>query len=144
MSFTQKYRDQHDELVQLVLQVTPLLTTAKVDEKCQEIASIMTTLTGKLKMHLAVEDQYLYPALQKAANPNVQKKANDFAKEMGAITTAYLVYRQKWGLPTQMKANPNEFIKDTQAVFKVLKTRIDKENGELYKLADEFHTQKAS
>ncbi len=35
-------------------------------------------------------------------------------------------------------------IKDTQAVFKVLKTRIDKENGDLYKLADEFHAQKAA
>ena len=144
MSFTKKYRDQHEELLQMVGKIAPYLQESKVKESAEEISKMLIALTGKLKLHLAIEDEHLYPLLTKSNDPSVKNMAAQFMKEMGGIAKAYGDYRTKWALPQTMKAQPQEFIKDTLAVVKVLQDRISRENNQLYQIADKADAVKAA
>lgn len=144
MSYTQKYRDQHVELLDFAKKISSHLTAAGIEQNADEISKQLNFLTGKLKMHLAIEDEFLYPNLKKNSDTNVQNMTEKFSQEMGGIAKAFMDYRAKWPTPSKMKENANDFIKDTEAVFKVLKDRIDRENNQLYALADKVCGSKAA
>lgn len=144
MSYTQKYRDQHQELLEFATKISSYLNVAAIEKDADEISKQLNFLTGKLKMHLAIEDEFLYPTLKKHSDNNVQAMTEKFIHEMGGIAKAFMDYRAKWPTPTKIKENSKDFIKDTEAVFKVLKDRIDRENNQLYALADKVCGSKAA
>jgi hypothetical protein len=82
-----------------------------------------------------MEDESLYPNLAKSADTKVKGVADKFIKEMGGIAKAYLAYADKW-TDKAVKENPKGFISETNGIIKVLGERIQKEESELYPLAD--------
>jgi len=57
---------------------------------------------------------------------------------MGGIGQAVKTYKEKWSSALEIQKEPNEFIKQTKGIFDALVKRIDKENNELYKTANEL------
>src|SRR4029453_4097984 len=62
MSFTDKFRQQHDEILAIVGELNDKLK-AKAD--AQALRSVLSNLAGKLNFHLAMEDKALYPRILK-------------------------------------------------------------------------------
>ncbi len=88
MTATQRYRAQHAELFALVTRITPLLDDANLGKKAAEIRSLISSLAGKLSIHLAMEGKRLYP--KRIATPT-------FARWQHII-------RKKWALsPTTLR-----------------------------------------
>jgi hemerythrin-like domain-containing protein len=136
MSRTERYRQQHAELATIVTELERELDATRLGADASNARRLLSSLTGKLTLHLAAEDKHLYPELARSTDDNLKRMASKFAQDMAPIAKAYTEYVNKWPSPTAIKGNPAAFITESKAVINVLKGRIKKENTELYPLAD--------
>ncbi len=134
---TMHLRQQHQDLLRIVGQIVPLLKPDTLDQTHGDaLRKLLLELTGKLNMHLAAEDKVLYPELAASTQARVSATAAQFAKEMGHIGGAYKEYLGKYPNGTAISNQAKAFCADTSAVFTLLGKRIQREESELYPLAD--------
>jgi len=136
MAKTDNLRLQHATMAEIVNRISTQLKADVVAANAEDIRKNISTLAGKLSVHLAMEDQVLYPKLLKHENPNVAAVARRYIAELGGIKEAFQQYNQKWLTPASIQAKPQEFIEDTASLFRLLNKRIEQENNELYELVD--------
>ena len=134
MSKTDSFVDQHKQILELVGQLNALLDETKLKNDPTPAVMLLANLTGRIKVHLSVEDKVLYPTIAKSPDEKAKAIATKYMNEMGKITEVYLAYADKWKV-NNIKENPKDFITETKNVFKVLGERIQKEEKELYPLA---------
>lgn len=137
MSRTQNLRRQHAEMLNLVNEIVDELNEKNLKMDSLPVIKLFGSLMGKLKIHLSLEDDMLYPDLLKSTNPQVRSKADQFKKEMGSIGKTVESFAKKWQ-PDTIKSNPAVFINETKDLFKVLGNRIDRENNDLYPMLDQL------
>lgn len=136
MARTDNFRRQHDDILALANELAALLDPAKLAQDAAPARSKLATLAGKLKVHLAMEDQSLYPTAAASAQPELSALAVRYQNEMGDIKEAFEAYLAKWPSPTAIQANPDGFVADTKGIYGALAERVRKENTELYPLVD--------
>ncbi len=135
MARTDNLRKQHDQLIALTQEISRNLTLSEVSTKTINITMLLSKLTGLLQVHASSEDKFLYPGLLKATDTKVKTITKRFLDEMGGIDKAVSEHNTKWTIQI-IKEKPNEFIKETKQLLATLGVRINKENAELYPLAD--------
>ena len=135
--YMEQLNDHHQKLWEFIHDLQKYKTEAETASHAKEISSIISKLSGILSIHLAAEDQYLYPALQKDANPVIQQTATKFAQEMGTLAQTYKAYRDKFMLASQIEADPSLFQKETAVILTALTERLQKEDTALYPLIKE-------
>ena len=133
---TENFRQQHDEMFKLVGEIQSKLNKDACEKEAAHISKTLTTLVGKLKIHLGTEDKFLYPTLLNGNDEQAKKIAQDFIKEMSGITQVVEQYFKAWMLPSNISKDPTQFIKQTQDLFSALGKRIEKEHKDLYPLLD--------
>lgn len=129
MANLDNYFRQHREITELIDSIK-LLTTKDLTNSSKEIATMLNSLSGKLKIHLSMEDKYLYPNLKsKTETKNIAEK---FENEMGNLAKEFLDYKDKYN--TYIKINDNEikFKNETTKIMKALEDRMNKEEKDLY------------
>ena len=131
MSFTDKFRQQHDEILGIVGELNQKL---KANADAQELRGVLSNLAGKLNFHLALEDKALYPRIMKK-DAAASAMAAKFMEEMGGIGAVFVTYNNKWQV-SAIRSDPSGFAAETRTVFLALGKRIARENAELYPLAD--------
>jgi Hemerythrin HHE cation binding domain len=136
MSKTEKFRETHKELIEMVGQLQPLLNPAKLSKESAQARSLLGQFAAKLNMHLAMEDKALYPQLLQHKDPLVQAKAKAFMDQMGGIKDAFTAYMGKYPSAHAIEAAATAFISDTEGLIKVLAKRIQSEDSDLYALVD--------
>jgi hemerythrin-like domain-containing protein len=136
MQITKNFRDQHDDLLAVVTDITKKLDPQKLAIDAKDVRLLLSRLLGKLSVHLTMEDKSLYPRL--LANPKSKAVAKKFMDEMGGLGKVIDTYKNKWSSARKIQEDPISFIKDTRNIFATLGKRIEKENNELYKIADEL------
>lgn len=136
MASTKNFRDQHDRALAVAGQISALLNPTALRADASEVRQLLSQLAGALKVHLAMEDESLYPELARSADPKVSATARRFQQEMGGIKSALEAYLGKWPSTGAIQQNPDAFIADTKNVLAALAKRIEKENKELYPLAE--------
>lgn len=136
MSRTEKFREQHKELVDMVGLLQPLLSPAKLSKEGALARSLLGQFAAKLNIHLAMEDKALYPQLLQHKDLAVQAKAKAFMDQMGGIKDAFTAYMGKYPSAHAIEAAPTAFISDTEGLIKVLAARIQSEDSDLYALVD--------
>jgi len=138
MSATKMYRDQHNDMLGVASEITDRLDAGKLSADASEVRSLLSKLMGKLKIHLAMEDNALYPKLLNSADASVKSLAKKFQDEMGGIGKALDAYKHTWSNALEIQKDPNAFIQQTKELFDALAKRINRENNELYKAADQL------
>lgn len=136
MSATDTYRRQHEDLVKVVVEISGYLDPEKAKKDAAQVSALLSRLVGKLKIHLAMEDESLYPKLLAHADPKVKEIATRFQKEMGTMKPVVEGFAKKWGSAMAIQGNPAEFVKETKGLFDALGKRVEKENNELYATFD--------
>lgn len=131
MGFTDKFRTQHEEILALAGEISEEL---KGKGDAGAMRKLLSNLAGKVNFHLAMEDKALYPRLMQQ-DTQTSKLASRFQKEMGGLAGVFLEYNGKWTL-SAIKADAAGFATETRKVFGALAHRIDRENKDLYPLAD--------
>lgn len=131
MSFTDRFRQQHDDILAIVGEIQKLL---KGDADAQALRTLLSNLAGKLNFHLAMEDQALYPRIMKLDEKS-GAVARKFAAEMGGLAQDFAAYNTKWQV-SAIRSDPARFASETREMFVTLGKRVARENAELYPLAD--------
>jgi len=136
--YTTVGRNQHTALLDTAAHITDLLNIDELMVNASQILDLITELAGKLDVHLAMEDEILYPKLLKQSDEKIQSITKDFIAEMGGIENAFHDYQKKWSNYSEIQNDPERFIKRTKAVFNVLAERIKKEEQIMYKIIDDL------
>lgn len=136
MARTDKFRQQHVELQSLVSELEKQLNPLTLAQDASSARSILSKLIGKLTLHLSAEDKILYPDLMASSDSKVSALAKTFANEMKSTASVVVAYNQKWSTASVIKANPNDFIKESKKIITALDDRIKRENNQLYAIAD--------
>ena len=132
------FRDAHRELLQLVDAMSGRLRSAELERDPSEVRAMLSMLAGKLTIHLAMEDQALYPRLATHRSQPVREIAERFAQEMGGILAVFREYMARWSTTDAIQADVAGFMRETNQIFHALRARIAKEDGELFPKLDEL------
>ncbi len=137
MAVSTLYRRQHSDLVELVKQMSVMLDEdALSGGGAAETKDLLTHFAGKLLIHLAAEDDALYPKLIAAADREISDTAKRFKDEMGGLKEDFLAYQAIWGRTEYIQKDPAGFVRETQRLFKALGNRVEREDTVLFPLAD--------
>lgn len=129
-------RRQHQDVQDIVTEIAAQLETETLATRAVEVRKLLSTFFGKLRIHLSMEDDALYPRLLTHSDAEIHRVVQRFQSEMGGIAEEVERYRTKWTTASSIQQSPQEFICETNALFSALRKRIDKENQELYPLFD--------
>ncbi|MBP9597266.1 MAG: hemerythrin domain-containing protein, partial [Fusobacteriaceae bacterium] len=93
MANLDNYFRQHKEISELINTIKTMAIKDLIANS-KEIATTLNNLSGKLKVHLSMEDRYLYPNLKaKNESKNIAEK---FENEMGNLAKEFLNYKEKY------------------------------------------------
>ena len=93
-------------------------------------------LSGKLTVHLQMEDRSLYPALLACGDPEVREVARRFQWEMGDLRNAAGAFWHRWLSPEAIAGEPAAFRTEGLDLLDKLSRRIGSEDDQLYPLAE--------
>lgn len=129
-----KYRREHADIISHVQQLKRL-SAQGIALQAVAIAREVITMSSLIKLHLSVEDRYLYPALQKA-DPALAAKALQYQQEMADISAQYGQFSRQWNDAQRIAEQPEHFRADANRVLKTLFERIGRENREFYPMVE--------
>jgi hemerythrin-like domain-containing protein len=129
-------RRQHTEIGQVIEETENILRNKSlgITSQSKQLALNIANLAGRLQNHLLLEDKFLYPSLAEHKDPQVQALSKRFSEEMGNLNEVFAAYKTKYMIANNIRNNPEDFYKDSLAVFKAIKSRIMAEEKELYPL----------
>lgn len=132
-----RLKSDHNAIMNSVTELRGLIKEG-VETSTDKIAGVIVDMTGKIKLHLYSEDGVLYPVMMRSSNAKAAEMSRAYQSEMGAITNAYVAYAGKWNVGKVIAADVEGFRAESEAVFKALHQRIQRENTELYPLAEQL------
>lgn len=144
MSKTERFRTDHANLLTLVEQISTMLNKRELERDASHLRALLSKFLGNLKVHLAMEDHALYPELTVSEDLNLRTTAIRFKNEMGDLKMVVDGYAKRWDKAPTIQTNALEFIQETKKIFAALSKRIDKEDHELYPMADEVAKNRKS
>lgn len=136
MISTASFREQHKEMLAIAGEISKGLNAEALKKDASSVRTLLSRLAGKLGVHLAMEDNALYPALVNHQDADVRNMANGFVREMGGIKKVLDAYTRKWATATLIQNGAADFVKETKELFTALAGRIKKEDNELYAVID--------
>jgi hypothetical protein len=131
-----RFRRQHEELGGLALEIEDAITGPGFPANAREVRRMMARFKGKLVVHSTMENEALYPRLLEHADPDVRASAQRLFNELGGIYDAFALHHARWSTVELISIDPHTFVRHTQEVFARLRLRVERENDELYPLAD--------
>jgi hemerythrin-like domain-containing protein len=134
MHSTRLYREQHTRIRALC---APLLDAGRASASSAELRSALAKLAGTVKIHLRDEDNELYPRLLCHENREVREIALAFQTAMGGLAQDFLTFYNRWVVGGIIESDATAFFADTDAVLSALLRRMDREDTELYALAEQ-------
>ncbi|KIF80087.1 hemerythrin domain-containing protein [Noviherbaspirillum autotrophicum] len=126
-----KFKQQHIEILTCIATLRDLVKSG-IRDNAADISRMIIGMSSTIKLHLAVEDTILYPALQATKNPALARMGKRFQDEMTSIALSYLDFARRWNTPATVAGNPEEFRADANSVLKVLYERMRKEDTDFY------------
>lgn len=131
-----RLRAEHDALATLSQLLMDLIRAPEAPRPT-ELESVRGMLRDTLLRHLKCEDWILYPRLKASGNAEVVTLAGEFVREMGHIAQDFAAYDARWTAARVADDWPG-FCRETEVVLNVLGMRIERENCDLYPLAEQL------
>ena len=126
---------QHQELAQAADAVLAALPEGEVPDAAT-VKQLLLRLLGKLTVHLATEDEQVYPLLVRHTDAKVREVAARLQQEVGGLAHAVDAYKAKWPSARAIQLRPGEFARHTRLLLAALAQRTQRENAELFPLLE--------
>ena len=123
--------DQHDALEESARALGDVVDASVPD--LEALAKAKWQLGYRLAIHLAHEDQHVYPTLKAHPNGRVANLAALFEREMGDLDQRFRDYLAQWS-SNRVVSEWSAFAKETRLLLTALAQRIKLEEQELYPL----------
>jgi hemerythrin-like domain-containing protein len=126
-----KFKHQHLDILGAIAALRTLVQSG-ITGHAADIAQRIIAMSGMVKLHLAVEDRLLYPALEASGNSSLANMSKRYRDEMSGISGAYLNFAAKWNSARLLVEQPEVFRDEANQVLKTLYERMKKEDREFY------------
>jgi len=126
-----KLKKQHVDILGCIAALREA-SQAGIVKNAAQIAQLIISMSSIIKLHLAVEDQMLYPTLRNGNNATLAKMGKKFQDEMGSIASAYVTFAGRWNQAEKVSHDPEGFRLDANTVLKTVYERMQKENSVFY------------
>lgn len=130
-----RLEDQHESILEIINETKSLINATRFEKNASEISKNINILAGKLKMHLASEDKFLYPSFLKHDNQDLKNKANEYINEMGNLNSIFNDFKNKYNTKSKILENLKDLKIESSKVFNNIEERMHREDTDLYKLA---------
>ncbi|OJX79432.1 hemerythrin domain-containing protein [Magnetospirillum sp. 64-120] len=134
---TDTYRKHHQELRDIAARVEQVLDVAAITRDPAAAAQAVRELFGKFSVHLALEDNSLYPRCLRNDDSHLRQVAQRFQNEMGDLGPRFDSYKKSWPGPLAIARDPATFVTDTIAILNLLRARVAREESEFYDIVDQ-------
>ncbi|MDP8994655.1 MAG: hemerythrin domain-containing protein [Pseudomonadota bacterium] len=134
MLFITQLRHEHD----LLLTLADELESACSGERPDDLTPLLVLLerfNQLLQIHLLREDSVLYPAMIEGEDPDAATLAILFQDELGGLDRHLAEFDAKWA-NADISTRWFEFCLEIAGLAAELRLRIERENEELYPLAE--------
>lgn len=138
----QRLRAEHAALVTLSRIILGMVRAGHPPRPA-ELASARAKLRENLVRHLKCEDWILYPRLMATGDKELMRITRDFEIEMGDLAADFAAYDEKW-TGERAAADWAGFCRETAAIFDMLAARVEREERELYPLAETLYASGAA
>lgn len=136
MSRTTALRKQHDAIGILAADITRAADRLADGDSAGKLERLLRQLDTILTTHLASEDRLLYPEMLASGDHRTAATASRFCEEMGGLTSSYAQFAARWRSAAALLTDPAGFRREWTVLEGALAFRIQRENAELYPLAD--------
>jgi hypothetical protein len=136
MARTDNFRKQHEEILALTRKVMDVLEGHIGPDSANQTRTLLSLLSGKVSLHLAMEDRSFYPALLASRDSELRELAEEYIDEMGLLAITFGDYLKKWSNAAAIVSNEAAFRSETLAIVSALGQRIARENRQLYEMVD--------
>ena len=126
-----KFKHEHVAILSAIDQLRELARSG-VAMQSQAIAAQIVAMSGLIKLHLAVEQRYLYPAVQASGVAKVARLGLQYENEMQGIAGDYLAFAGRWNTAARLAQEPDAFRSEANTVLHALYQRMRREDTELY------------
>ncbi|EHK66649.1 hemerythrin domain-containing protein [Achromobacter arsenitoxydans] len=126
-----KFKQQHVDILEGIASLRKL-ALAGVARNAAEIARGIVAMSATIKLHLAVEDRALYPAVARSADADLARQGREFQAEMDAIAAAYEAFARRWNNARSLELDERGFRDDANTVLRRVHERMQRENRDLY------------
>lgn len=130
----ERLRAEHAALITLSRIVLDMVR-APNPPRPTELISARGLLRETLVRHLKCEDWVLYPRLKASGDPELVRITREFELEMGDLAADFIAYDDKW-TAARVDAEWPDFCRETIILFDMLAIRVEREERDLYPLAD--------
>ena len=126
-----KFKHQHGDIKRRIAELRDL-ARAGADTHAEAIAQGIVAMSALIKLHLAVEDQVLYPALQADRQSDLARLARHYQSDMVPIAAAYDAFARRWNTSQRVRENAAGFRDDANLVLRKLHERMLREDRDFY------------
>ncbi|EER59745.1 Hemerythrin HHE cation binding domain protein [Acidovorax delafieldii 2AN] len=131
-----KFKHQHLDILRSI-DLLRQLTHAGVERNVAEIAQRIIAMSSTIKLHLAVEDQALYPALQRGGNAELARMGRQYQNDMGPIASAYDAFARRWNTAESLRTDEKGFRAEANVVLRKVYERMQREDRDFYPRIEE-------
>jgi hemerythrin-like domain-containing protein len=128
----ERLKKQHSEILDSINYIESFIKNNDFNRDLSELAEEVNVLAGKLKIHLSVEDEFVYPELLKKYGVSENYLLKNYLGEVKELDVIFAEYINRFNRADKICNNIEEFIESSDRVFKIIKTRIQKEDKELF------------
>jgi len=126
-------RKEHAELRELIKAISTLLTKQPV-KKTQAFSDLFEQFVEKLRKHLQLEDETLYPELLIHEDSRIKNIAARFLSGTRTVNRFFNDYLKNWH--DQGFKIDRQFLEETQVLFDFLEKRITAEEKEFFSVVE--------
>ncbi|MDR1549590.1 MAG: hemerythrin domain-containing protein [Hungatella sp.] len=128
------YMEQHDRIREELEILKALCKNRDLEQTASETALHISSLAGKLKIHLSSEDQYLYPAFLRSGDSRLVDQAEEYQREMGNLLALFTEFKDKYNTKIKILSEKESFFGEAEKIIKSIEVRMQKEESGLYRL----------
>lgn len=130
-------KTQHNEIKRNLSELETYLAQANPNlEQVEEAKIMLRALDQRVALHLAQEDNILYPKLVDSSNDEIRGVARRFVEETGSLVVSFNQYVSRWTHGRAIDGKWALFLEETAHIVGSLRRRIEKEEAILFPMID--------
>ncbi len=126
-----RFKHEHEDILAQI-DTLRALSHAGPAQHAGAIAQAIVAMSSTIRLHLAVEDRLLYPALQTAGDAALARLGARFQHEMGEIAGGYVEFARRWNTAERVAADPEGFRAEANVALRSVYERMRREDREFY------------
>lgn len=131
---TDTFKRQQADILELAGRVSDKLDEGPLSAQIDEILFMLRGLKDKVTIHLAAEDQLLFPHLEQDPCDELAFMARQFRAELGTLCQEMANFTDHWDDKNTILVQQNRFLRETGGLLAVLGYSLERESSRLYPL----------